>query len=105
MVKICSQVLEKTNKRPHNFRESVRLSSPSDQSERIEQRVSLGTLQDGRSVSVERHASARRLYVQNRFKRHIFCGSIVKKPSEICQVPDERHLCSKGPYNTSKFWE
>lgn len=47
-------------------------------------------LQDGRSVFLERKATARRLYVQDRFKRRIFCGNIVRKLVGICQVPIER---------------
>ena len=52
--------------------------SYSDQSERNEQKGVLCTLQDERSASVETIATARGLYVQDQFKRNIFCAFSIK---------------------------
>ena len=48
----------------------------------------------GRSLPVKRNASAKRLNVQNRFKKHIFCSTNSKKLPEICESSFERKsLC------------
>lgn len=44
----------------------------------------------GRSLPVKRNASVKRLNVQNRFKKHIFCSTNSKKLPEICVSPFER---------------
>lgn len=60
------------------------------QHERVEQMNSIWSFENGGSFPIEKNAIARRLNMQDKLKKRIFCSTRSQKVPEICDIPMER---------------